>query len=48
MAARGARPGRRGWLRRLGWMAALWAGGVATLAAVAYLLRAIMHALGMR
>lgn len=48
MAASRARPSRRDWLRRLGWMAALWAGGVATLAAVAYLLRMIMHALGMR
>lgn len=48
MAAPAARPGRREWLRRIAWMAALWAGGVATLAAVAYLLRVIMHALGMR
>ena len=48
MAATRARPSRREWLRRLAWMAALWAGGVAALAAVAYLLRVIMHALGMR
>ena len=39
---------RREWLQRLGWMAALWAGGVFTLAAVAYVIRVIMHALGMR
>lgn len=39
---------RREWLQRLGWMAALWAGGVSTLAAVAYVIRVLMHALGMR
>ena len=39
---------RREWVTRLGWMAALWAGGVCTLAAVAYVIRVIMHALGMR
>lgn len=36
------------WLRRLGWMVALWAGGVATLFLVASLIRFIMHAAGMR
>jgi len=36
------------WLRRLGWMVALWAGGVAALAVVALLLRVLMHAAGMR
>ncbi|HEX8787775.1 MAG TPA: DUF2474 domain-containing protein [Telluria sp.] len=36
------------WLRRLGWMALLWAGGVATLGLVALLLRGLMHAAGMR
>jgi hypothetical protein len=36
------------WLRRLGWMAALWAGGVGALAGVALLLRVLMHAAGMR
>lgn len=41
-----ARP--RLWLRRLGWMAALWAGGVAALAAVALALRLLMHLAGMR
>ncbi|MFC4933394.1 DUF2474 family protein [Massilia sp. GCM10023247] len=49
----GAQPerpaGRRAlWLRRLGWMAALWAAGVAALWLVATLIRAIMHATGMR
>ena len=39
---------KKPWLRRLGWMAALWAGGVAALYAVASLIRAIMHAAGMR
>lgn len=42
------RASRREWLHRLGWMVALWAGGVFTLAAVAYVIRVIMHALGMR
>ena len=36
------------WLRRLGWMAGLWAGGVAALYLVASLIRFIMHAAGMR
>lgn len=47
---RGTRDGvpRREWMRRLAWMAALWLGGVFALAAVAYVIRTIMHALGMR
>jgi hypothetical protein len=36
------------WLRRLGWMLALWAGGVAALGLVAWLLRVLMHAAGMK
>lgn len=36
------------WLRRLGWMAGLWAAGVAALFLVAGLIRMIMHAAGMR
>jgi len=36
------------WLRRLGWLVLLWAGGVAALGAVALLLRIAMHAAGMR
>jgi hypothetical protein len=36
------------WLRRLGWMVVLWAAGVATLAAVAGLIRLVMHAAGMQ
>lgn len=39
---------RRGWMRRLGWMAALWAGGVLTLSVVAYLIRLLMRLLGMQ
>lgn len=39
---------RREWLRRLGWMGLLWLGGVSTLAAVAFLIRIIMHAAGLR
>jgi len=42
------KPGRREWARRLAWMAALWLGGVATLALVAFVLRMIMRAAGMR
>ncbi len=47
-AAGPRRATRREWLHRLGWMVALWAGGVMTLATVAYVIRTIMHALGMR
>ncbi|MFN3791776.1 DUF2474 family protein [Massilia sp.] len=39
---------RREWTRRLAWLAALWLGGVLSLALVAYAIRTIMHALGMR
>ena len=39
---------RREWMRRLGWLAALWLGGVAALSLIAYVIRVIMHALGMR
>ncbi len=42
------RPQTRLWLGRLGWMAALWAGGVGVLGAVALLLHVAMHAAGMR
>jgi hypothetical protein len=36
------------WLRRLGWLVALWCAGVGMLAVVALLLRLLMHAAGMR
>ena len=36
------------WMRRLGWMLGLWLLGVAALGAVAWLLRVLMHAAGMR
>ena len=42
------RAGQPRWLRRLGWMLALWAGGVAVLWLLAGLIRAIMHAAGMK
>jgi len=35
------------WLRRVGWLVALWAGGVAALWLVAGLIRVIMRAAGM-
>jgi hypothetical protein len=35
-------------MRRLGWLVALWLGGVAALAVVAWLLRVLMHAAGMK
>lgn len=35
------------WVRRLGWLVILWAGGVAALFAVAQLLKAIMRGSGM-
>jgi len=37
----------RRWLRRTGWLLLLWAGGVATLGAVALLLRWCMRLAGM-
>ena len=36
------------WMRRLGWLLALWLVGVAALGLVAWLLRVLMHAAGMR
>jgi hypothetical protein len=36
------------WLRRAGWFAALWMAGVAALGAVAWVLRVVMHAAGMK
>lgn len=36
------------WLRRLGWLLALWLAGVAALAIVAWLIRIMMHAAGMK
>ena len=36
------------WLRRLGWMLALWLGGVGALGVVAWLIRVLMHAAGMK
>jgi hypothetical protein len=36
------------WLKRVGWLLALWIGGVAALGLVALLLRLFMHAAGMR
>lgn len=36
------------WLRRIGWMLALWLGGVAALGLVALVLRVAMRAAGMR
>ena len=35
------------WLRRVGWLLALWAGGVAALGAVAFLLKLAMRAAGL-
>jgi hypothetical protein len=36
------------WLARIGWLVLLWTGGVAALAAVALLLRVLMHAAGLK
>lgn len=36
------------WLRRLCWMVVLWVAGVITLAAVASVIRVVMHVAGMR
>jgi hypothetical protein len=43
-----ARVGVRLWLRRVGWLIAIWAGSVLALGAVATLIRWLMHAAGMR
>ncbi|HEX9171671.1 MAG TPA: DUF2474 family protein [Telluria sp.] len=36
------------WLRRFGWLVALWAGSVLALAALAALIRVLMTAAGLR
>jgi hypothetical protein len=36
------------WLRRVGWLIVLWAGGVAALGVVALVLRLFMRAAGLR
>ena len=36
------------WMRRLGWLVALWLGGVGALGVVALVLRVLMHAAGMK
>jgi hypothetical protein len=36
------------WLRRIGWMVALWAASVAALGVAAALMRLLMHAIGLR
>ncbi len=38
---------RATWLRRIGWLVLLWAAGVASVAAVAWLLRGLMKWAGM-
>ncbi|MFO1315789.1 MAG: DUF2474 domain-containing protein [Burkholderiales bacterium] len=41
-------PGRgREWVRRVGWLVALWAGGVAVVAMTAYGLRIVMRWAGL-
>jgi hypothetical protein len=47
-AQRESRLARPLWLRRLGWLVVLWAGGVLALWLVASLIRSIMHMAGMR
>jgi hypothetical protein len=36
------------WLRRIGWMVALWAASVAALGVAAALMRLLMQAIGLR
>ena len=38
----------RRWIRRFGWLIAIWAASVAALALAAALMRLLMHAAGMR
>jgi hypothetical protein len=40
--------GRRLWLRRFGWLIAIWAAGVLALGGVAILIRLLMEAAGLR
>lgn len=43
----GARPALRLWLRRIGWLVALWAASVAALGLAAWLMRLSMRAAGL-
>ena len=47
MATTDDRAGSRKWLRRLGWLAALWLATVAALYLVALVLRILMGAVGL-
>jgi Protein of unknown function (DUF2474) len=47
MAGVAPRPGLRGWMKRLGWLAALWVGGVVLMGVAAYALKLLMRAVGM-
>lgn len=35
------------WMRRIGWLIAIWGGSIAVLSVVAYVLRLVMNAAGM-
>jgi hypothetical protein len=47
MAGVAPRPGLRDWMKRLGWLAALWVGGVVLVGLTAYALKLLMRAVGM-
>ena len=47
MATTDERAGSRKWLRRLGWLAAIWLASVASLYLVALLLRFLLSAVGL-
>jgi hypothetical protein len=47
MPATASRVGRREWARRIAWLVAIWAASVATLAAVALVLKWLMRLVGM-
>ena len=47
MAGVPPRPDFRGWMKRLGWLAALWVGGVVLMGVAAYALNLLMRAVGM-
>nr|WP_093014728.1 DUF2474 family protein [Variovorax sp. OV700] len=40
-------PGRRKWLRRLGWLAAIWLASVVSLYLLSLVLRFVMNAVGL-
>lgn len=47
MSDTGSNTDSRSWMRRLGWLLAIWAVSVAALAGVAWLLKGVMRMVGL-